>query len=267
MSDGRQLYQEGRLSAAIDALNTEVKARPTDVNLRGFLAELLCFAGNHERVDLLLDQMTGIDSTLGVPLALFRQLVRADVARQQFYEAGRLPELLGSPPPWINAALQASIGVRDGRSAEAQALLAGAEGERPPLAGVRDGASFDDMRDLDDVVGSAFEVYTTNGKFYWIPMDRVIEVEFRPPQRPRDLLWRHAHMVVRDGPEGDVYMPALYFNSAKQEDELLRLGRSTDWRGGEGEPIRGVGQRCFLIGEESVPILEIESLRFGSEQG
>jgi type VI secretion system protein ImpE len=267
VSDAHQLYQEGRLGAAIDALNAQVKSRPTDINLRGFLAELLCFMGNSERTDLLLDQMVGLDSSLGVPLALFRQLIRADVARRQFYDEGRLPELLGPPPPWVSASLEASIHVRDKKTAEAMKLLSAAEEKRPPISGTRDGASFDDMRDLDDLVGAAFEVYTTNGKFYWIPMERVIEVEFRPPQRPRDLLWRHAHMVVRDGPEGDVYIPALYHSSATAEDESLRLGRSTDWIGGEGEPTRGVGQRTFLIGEEAVPILDIQSLRFGSDAG
>ncbi len=32
------------------------------------------------RIDTLLDQMQGLDTALAVPLALFRQLVRADQA-------------------------------------------------------------------------------------------------------------------------------------------------------------------------------------------
>ncbi len=114
-------------------------------------------------------------------------------------------------------------------------------------------------RDLDDLLGGIVEVYTTNGKFYWIPLDLVIEAEFRPSERPRDLLWRHAHMIVKDGPEGDVYLPSLYAGSAKSSDPALRLGRGTDWVGEEGGPIRGLGQRCFLIDEDDVPILEITS--------
>jgi type VI secretion system protein ImpE len=264
MSGPHELYQEGKLDEAIEALGAAVKSRPTDVNARGFLAELLCFAGNHARVDVLLDQMQGLDNALAVPLALFRQLLRADLARQQFYEEGRLPEFIGKPEDWVKLSLEASIALREGKADDAAKLLVSAEEQRPRIPGTRDGKPFDDIRDLDDLLGGIVEVYTTNGKFYWIPLDRVIEAEFRPSQRPRDLLWRHAHMIVKDGPEGDVYLPALYYGSAKSADQALRLGRGTDWVG-EG-PVRGVGQRCFLIGEEDVPILEITSLSCGTAE-
>jgi protein involved in temperature-dependent protein secretion len=36
----------------------------------------------------------------------------------------------------------------------------------------------------------------------------------------------------------------------------------TEWRGGEGSPIRGAGQRMLLIGEEDRPFLELRSLTF-----
>ncbi len=265
MSSAHELYQDGKLDQAIETLGATIKAKPTDVNSRGFLAELLCFAGNHARVDTMLDQMTALDQALAVPLALFRQLVRADLARQQFYEEGRLPEFIGQPEDWIKRSLEASIALREGKTTEANKLLAEAEAERPRAAGTRDGTPFDDIRDLDDLIGGIAEVYTTNGKFYWIPWNRVVEAEFRPAQRPRDLLWRHAHMIVKDGPEGDVYLPALYSGSAKSTDPALRLGRSTDWVGEEGAPIRGVGQRCLLIGDDSVSLMEVTSLACAPE--
>ncbi len=265
MSSPHELYQEGKLDQAIEALNAVVKSKPTDINARGFLCELLCFAGNHQRVDTLLDQMQGLDTSLAVPLALFRQLVRADHAREQLYAEGRLPEFVGQPADWVKLHLEATIAMREGKTADAAGLLADAEAKRPTIPGTRDGKAFDDIRDLDDLLGGIAEVYTTNGKFYWIPLDLVIECEFRPAQRPRDLLWRHAHMIVKDGPEGDVYLPALYAGSSKATDPNLRLGRGTDWVGEEGAPIKGVGQRCLLIGEEDVPLLEINSLSCAPE--
>jgi protein involved in temperature-dependent protein secretion len=36
----------------------------------------------------------------------------------------------------------------------------------------------------------------------------------------------------------------------------------TDWRGGDGGPVRGTGQRTFLVGEESVSILELKEITF-----
>ena len=262
MNKARELYQAGKLSEAIEAMNAEVRSKPTDVAARGFLAELLCFAGNHQRADLLLDQMSGIDPSLAVPLSLLRQLVRADMAREQFRDEGRLPEFLDQPDEQVRAYLQASILMREGKPAEAAKVLVPAEEGRAPVAGSHDGVEFADFRDADDLAPAMFEVYTSTGKYFWIPVARVIEIEFHPPQRPHDLIWRQASMVVADGPEGEVYLPVLYAGSGKAGTDSLRLGRETAWEGADGEPVRGVGQRCFLVGDDIVPILELTHVSF-----
>ena len=86
MTSGAELFQAGRLDEAVEALNAQVRAKPSDVQSRALLAELLCFAGNQQRADTLLDQIGTQDPMLAPTLALFRQLVRADVARTQLYE-------------------------------------------------------------------------------------------------------------------------------------------------------------------------------------
>src|SRR4029077_19094874 len=87
-------------------------------------------------------------------------------------------------------------------------------------------------------------------------------LEFREPARPRDLLWRRTHLIIRDGPDIEVFCPVLYAGSSAEADDSLRLGRATDWRGGDGTPVRGVGQRTFLVGEEATPILEVQTVTF-----
>src|SRR5439155_24520554 len=134
------------------------------------------------------------------------------------------------------------------------------EGQRPRVRGTCDGQPFTDLRDLDDLTAPVFEVLTSNGKYYWVPVERVERVEFRPPARPRDLLWQRAHMVVRGGPDGEVYLPTLYAGSHAEADENLALGRATDWRGGNGEPTRGVGQRNLLVGDDCRAVLELKEL-------
>ena len=44
--------------------------------------------------------------------------------------------------------------------------------------------------------------------------------------------------------------------------EPQRLGRETDWQQAEGGPVRGVGQRVFLLGEDDVAIMELGKLTF-----
>ena len=84
--------------------------------------------------------------------------------------------------------------------------------------------------------------------------------------RPRDLLWRRAHLIVRGGPDGEVFLPVLYPGAAGEADEQIRLGRSTDWRGGDAVPVRGVGQRTFLVGEDARPILELQTVTFDQQE-
>jgi type VI secretion system protein ImpE len=67
-------------------------------------------------------------------------------------------------------------------------------------------------------------------------------------------------MVVRGGPDGEVFLPALYAGSHKEGDDRVRLGRATDWSGGDGAPVRGKGQRTFLVGDESIPIMDLQEI-------
>lgn len=258
-----ELFQAGRLAEAVDASLADVKAHPTDTSRRGLLCELLCLAGQWERADKQLDAFATQDPQLAVGLSLFRQLVRAEVARQQFFDEGRIPEFLGEPSPALQLCLQASICLRERKPAEAAELLNQAEALRPRTAGVCDGQTFDDWRDLDDLTACVFEVLTSTGKYYWIPAERVESIEFHPPERPRDLLWRRAHMIVAGGPDGEVFLPAIYPLTQQHGDDQLRLGRGTDWRTAEGEPVRGLGQRMYLIGDQDRGIMEIAEVRFG----
>ncbi len=258
----RDHLEAGQLREAIAAAIDEVKKHPTDINRRGFLCELQCFTGELEKADNQLDTIGHQDPQAALGVSLFRQLIRAEQARQQFYGVGRLPEFLEQPPPALKLCLEASILVRDGKAAEAHKVLVQAEDQRPKTKGKCNGKAFEDFRDLDDLCGPFFEVLTSTGKYYWIPLEKVEHVEFRPPTRPRDLLWVRAHMTVRGGPDGEVYLPTLYAGSQADADPRIQLGRLTDWKGGGAEPVRGIGQRTFLVGEESLAILELKEINF-----
>ena len=259
-STGSELYTAGQLSEAVTAMSEEVKGHPTDQTRRGFLAELLCIAGDLERADKQLDVLANQDPQAALGVAMFRQLVRAEQARQQFYTEGRLPEFLTEPDEQLRTRLEASVLIREGQHQEAAQLLKQAEERRPPVTGSCNGAAFDDLRDMDDLTASFFEVLTSNGKYYWIPMSSVVSVEFRPPERPRDVLWRRAGVSMRDGPDGEVFFPATYADAGDAATDQMRLGRATDWTGGEDVPVRGLGQRTFLVGAAGCTIMELETI-------
>lgn len=259
-----ELFQAGKLQDAIDAAIAEVKKRPTETGIRGFLCELMCFNGELERADKQLDLLSTQLPESAMQVALFRQLIRAETSRQEFYKEGRVPEFIGEPTAAQSLALKASIEVREGNPAAAASLLAEAEETRVKVNGTFDETAFDDFRDLDDLSSTTVEVLTSTGKYFWIAPERIETIVFEPIESPRDLLWRPAQMSVAGGPDGIVYLPAIYAATGLPEDEALRLGRATDWQGAEGEPILGIGQRTFLFGEADQPLLSITQVDFNS---
>jgi len=258
------LFRAGKLAPAVEQAGLAVKKSPGDLAARLLLGELLLFAGNLERADVILDAASQLDPSAAVVVAEFRQLLRAEMARRQLRRDGRLPEFLGEPTPAQRAVLAAHVALRAGDAAEAAQQAAEAEALRPRVPG-RDGkAAFDDFRDADDLCAGSFEVLTTTGKYYWIPTERVESMEFHAPRRPRDLAWRRASMSVSDGPDGEVYLPTTYGNDEPDLADDYRLGRATDWREAGAGPVRGVGQRTFLVGDDARGIMDLTALTFGA---
>jgi type VI secretion system protein ImpE len=256
------LFRAGRLALAIETGNAALRHNPADLDGRVLLAELLVFAGNLERADTILDAGAQIDPSIIIGIAEFRQLVRAALARRQHCREGRVPEFLGEPTPALRSGLAALAALRAGDAGEAARHAAEAEELRPRIAGHAGDTSFDDFRDADDLHAGFFEIFTTTGKYFWIPTERVASIEFHPPRRPRDLAWRRATVSVTRGPDGEVYLPAIYDTDKPDLSEEFLLGRATDWIGPEEGPVLGIGQRVFMVGDHSTAIMELTKLRF-----
>jgi len=254
------LYRAGKLTEAIAAANAAVRAAPAELGPRVLLAELLLFDGNFERADVILDAAGDIDPAATLIVAEFRQLLRAEMARRQLRRDGRVPEFLGEPTPALSAVLAARVAFRAGELDEAAAHVAQAEALRPRVAGRHASAAFDDLRDACDLHAGFVEVLTTTGKYFWVPTERIESAIFHPPLRPRDLYWRRVTMTVQAGPDGEVYVPAIYGNDDTQEP-AAKLGRVTDWTEHPGLVI-GIGQRILVVGEEALALQSITDLEF-----
>jgi type VI secretion system protein ImpE len=256
------LLDADQLDEAIAAMNGEVRSHPADIDRRAYLAELLCRSGNLDRADIILDAISELDPGAGVGVSLFRQLVRAEQARQQFQAQGSPPSFLATPDPISEMEMRAGVLLRAGDAAAAATLIEQRDAARSPVAGVADGAPFDDFRDLDDLSAGHLEILTSTGKYYWTPVSSVVSIEFRAPERRRDLIWRRAHLTVADGPDGEIYMPCVY--EAADSTAAQRLGHVTEFVGGEGEPVRARGLRSFLVGEDCKSILELNVVTFSA---
>jgi type VI secretion system protein ImpE len=257
------LYYAGKLKDAIAAATDQVRKAPTDNNARTFLAELLMFAGDLDRADRQYEALSTQDPQAAVHVAMQRQLLRAEQARQKFFTDGAVPDFLEQPNERLQLIMKASIALREKDYAGASKLLGEAEALFPKLKGQCDGQAFEGFRDLDDLTASIFEVLAPNGKYYWIPMENVVSVTFTPHQRTRDLLWRRGRIVLKSDIDTETFFPAIYPGSHLDADQRFALGQMTDWRAAaEGAPVRGVGQRTVLVGDADRPFVELKELKF-----
>lgn len=262
-----EAFNVGSLEEALEISKQEVKSNPTDVAKRNTFCEMLCWSGDLERADKQLDTLMMQDPSAAMGLALFRQLIRAEMSRQECFQKGRAPELLHEVDEVTRLQIDLLLCMREGQAARALELVAEIDEKRPKVVGTCDGEAFDDIRDLDDSCATFAEVLTSTGKYYWVPFEKIDLISLQPIERPRDLLWRRAHMIVRGGPDGEVYLPLNYAKSLGSDDKQLCLGRATDWTGGEDEPVQGLGRRLWLIGENDKTLLQVEDFVFGVDSG
>ena len=262
MDSFSEQYNEGNIEGCLNQLVQEIKQNPDEHFKRMLFGQMLCIAGDYERADKQLDLLSTLEPKYVMEVANWRNLIRAAQHRKDFYEEGRPPEAIGELTPRMEKHIEAIAALRTNDADAFAKVLEEAEGLRQQTKGSwnDDSKAFDDFRDLDDLNGGFMEVLAPNGKYYWIANESISSVVFEETKLPIDYLWRKAALVLNDGTQGEVYIPVTYVNT---ETDQQRLARETDWQQYQStQAMRGYGQKTYLVGDEAVSILEINSIEF-----
>jgi len=257
----KELLEANQLSAAVAELTQEVKSHPADSRLRTFLFEVLCFSGEFERAERQLDVIGHQNEKAGIGVEVYRNLIRAESARQKLFNNGLKPTFLVDPPEYVIHQLNAINYLREGNAVEAKACLARSQEGSPPLRCRINGNEFSGFRDSDDRTASIFEVFARD-VYAWVPLGQIQKVTINGPKHLRDLLWVPAILEIEGRPPGDVFLPVLYAGSDGEADDKVRLGRMTEWLDLGAGLVGGVGQKTFFVDDREVSILEIRELEF-----
>jgi type VI secretion system protein ImpE len=228
--NSRQLFDAGKLNAAIEALGAELRDNPTDAQRRTFLFELLCFAGNFDRAEKQLDILSSAGPDAGMGVLLYRSALHAERLRADMFRKQTFP---------LDSAFSGDV------------------------SGTLNGKTIASIEDGDPRIGARLEVFAA-GQYTWIPWQHIASLKIEPPKRLRDLLWTPALLRTSEafrGQElGEILLPALTPLSFDSTDDELRLGRATDWvEQPEGDFIP-VGQKMLLVDGEQLPLLSIREL-------
>ena len=231
-----ELFHAGRLQQAIEALGEEVRNNPLDAKRRTFLFEMLCFSGEYDRAEKHLSLLADSSQAAGMGALLYRSALHAERIRQQMFAGRTFPMAHKVPSRSISRAGEF------GRS----------------------------LGDADPRIGGALELFVA-GSYTWVALEQIARIEIPKPKRLRDLLWTPA--IVTTTPEykamelGEVLVPVISPLSWQDEDDDVRLGRSTVWIEDDTYGDIPLGQKLFVLDGQEIPILELGTLEFEDAVG
>lgn len=241
------IVARGGLEAGIASLADLLKKDPSLVWARCQLVELLCFAERFEDADNQLNTLVSLDSALILPMSVWRNLIAAAQKRIDVYECKETPDVVEEPTEEVAQRLNFLVSLKDAEEdLSEQVAKLDADSTMPPGLTVNDAETY--FRNLDDLSAYHLEVLATNGKYYWVDFAQIESLEVFKPERLIEVLWRKARLILTNGSDGEVYLPAAYVGKSSQE--ALLAGR-TDWIEQQGL-VRGEGLQMWLAGEEDV---------------
>ncbi|CAI0743466.1 type VI secretion system accessory protein TagJ [Serratia entomophila] len=265
------MLQGGSISAAVGAVENEIKARPADADLRATLVQLLCLSGNWQRANAQLKSWQALKPIAQPTTLLLMQSVNAELQRQAVFAGNATPALLQQNQPWLQQMLQALRLDAQGETGQAQALRDSALEAAPASAGQltlaqgeqAQSLAFEWLTDGDGRLGPVCEL-ALNGAYYWLPFADIAEIQFQAPQSAIDLVWSHALVRLRDGREQVCQLPARY-PLAENSDDALLLGQRTAWLPlGDGPHYAGLGLKTWLSESDEFPLHSLRQLSFGA---
>lgn len=250
-----QLLREGDLAGARTVLQERVRQDPSSAAKRVFLFQLLCVLGDWPRALTQLNVAAELDAAM-LPMAqTYRAAIQCEALRADIFNGTRAPLIFGPPMPWLAQLVQAlqHDGVDDSLAA---AMRAQAFEAAPAASGSIDGVPFAWLADADPRLGPVLEAIV-NGRYFWIPMAHIHQIEIEAPADLRDAVWMPASFTWTNGADTVGLIPTRYVDTATRGDAALLLARRTEWTGSAG-----LGQRMLVSDTDDYALMAVRSIGF-----
>ena len=254
-----QALREGNLEQALALLQDQVRGDPADAKHRTFLFQLLALLGRWDRAMTQLNVAGALDAGTLAMVQTYREALRCEVLRAEIFAGKRTPLVLGKPHAWIALLLEAQRLVSEGAFERAADVRANALDEAPATPGQVDGAPFDWIADGDTRLGPVLEAIV-NGRYYWVPFQRIADVRLEEPADLRDLVWMPAHLTWANGGQAVALIPTRYPGSEVASDTDLVRGRKTEWAEHPGGTFLGLGQRTLFTDRGEYSLMDMRHL-------
>ncbi|MER2602703.1 MAG: type VI secretion system accessory protein TagJ [Candidatus Competibacter phosphatis] len=254
-----QSVREGRLQEALAELQAQVRKEPANAKYRIFLFQLLAVLGQWERASNQLNVLEEMDPESLPMVQTYREALRCELLRAEVFAGRRSPLIFGDPEPWMALLLEALQLTAGGHHAQAQTARDQAFEGAVATAGTLDGQPFEWLADADLRLGPMLEA-VINGRYYWIPWQRIRTLALERPSDLRDYVWMPAGFTWANGGETVGLIPSRYPGSQASADPQVQLGRKTEWLEQESGIYLGIGQRMLATDQNEYPLLDIRRI-------
>jgi type VI secretion system protein ImpE len=239
-----------------DDLRKMIQKHPQRSDLRIFLFQIYCVQGEWMKAGTQLDVLLELDPSSKPMVETYREALRCEALRREVFDGKRSPLVLGAPQDWLAMMIEALRVDAEGRPDAAAALRAGALEAAPATSGKLDDVPFAWLADADSRLGPVLEAIV-NGKYYWVPISRLLRIEIDKPADLRDFVWAPATLTLENGAASVALIPTRYPGTERETDNALRLARATDWREQPGGAWHGVGQRMLTTDQAEIALLDV----------
>ena len=242
--------------AHFDDLRRMIQKQPQRSDLRIFLFQIYCVQGEWIKAGTQLDVLLELDPSSKPMVETYREALKCEALRREVFDGKRSPLVLGAPQDWLAMMIEALRVDAEGRPDAAADLRARALEAAPTTSGKLDDAPFAWLADADSRIGPVVEAII-NGKYYWVPISRLLRIEIEKPADLRDFVWAPATLTLENGAANVALIPTRYPGTERESEPALRLARATDWREQPGGAWHGVGQRMLTTDQAEVALLDV----------
>lgn len=253
--------KNGDAAAALKLLTDQVRGHPQDVKLRIFLFQILCVLGQWERALNQLKVAAELDAGTLPMVQTYREAIACEALRRAVFAGHKLPMLFGEPEAWVALLIEALLREGRGELDAARRLRAQALEQAPAVPGQANGAPFAWLADADSRLGPVLEA-VINGRYYWLPLNRLARFDIDPPADLRDKVWMPAHFQFTNGGEVVGLVPTRYPDTDLAAGDALALARRTDWTERAPGDFIGMGQRLLATEGGDIALMDLRSVVF-----
>ncbi|MDX1945641.1 MAG: type VI secretion system accessory protein TagJ [Pirellulaceae bacterium] len=274
-----QTLRDGKVDEALAELTQKVRGNPSDPKLRIFMFQLLAVQGQWERALTQLNVAGELDPGALMMVQMYREAIQCEALRAEVFAGKRSPLVFGEPEEWVALLVESLKLAAEGKHAEAGQLRERAFEAAPATSGTltvearaagteptRRDEPFEWLADADSRLGPVIEA-VVNGRYYWVPLHRVKQIDVEAPTDLRDMVWTPVHFVWANGGDAVGLIPTRYPGSEKHADPLIRLARKTDWTEPAAGAYFGQGQRMLATDAGDYSLLDTRKITLAAAGG